>query len=622
MKVLLIQLPVQSHDYVYSNENIPLAAGYLKAYALQFLKDVDIEICPYEVASLAGDAAFVNWIEQRRPDLIGFSCYLWNIERSLYICREIRKRLPRVEVVLGGPEISEDNTFVLSSHDFDYAVVGEGEETFLELLMACRDDSKDLHGIRGLMCRTDGSWNTLEKRPLLSSLDNIPSPYLEGYIGLSPLKTIILETVRGCPYRCTFCYYHKTAPAVRCFSLERIRSEIEWAVNMGIEEVIILDPCLARRPGIDQLLCLFEEMQSVCPYRISCELNAEDLTPIMVDQLVRAGVSHVEIGLQSTNAKALKSVGRRCDHEAFMKGVGLLRDAGIHVVTDIMIGLPGDGLEDIKRSMDFVCKEGLNDDMNLYPLSVLPGTVLRSRAGRDGIIFQETPPYYVFKTTEIDGDGIREAFVYAHQITGIDYFPSEIPMPLISQHDLYHNDIIHHIVLDPEAAGDAVAAGCIGQGLSIEVRDPAWLDKKPAIEKALRHIFEENPFTLISWIIPEQYFRTVEDLSFILSQFKKGHHLVDREYMAAAFSMRSTQVFVVFADKMTNSVHAQMPVDGSRSPSKVFLPEIYDQEIDPYWRERLTSILGYMPEIHLYEQAGSDLEANLSMPLCTSLIAL
>ena len=88
--------------------------------------------------------------------------------------------------------------------------------------------------------------------------------------------------------------------------------------------------------------------------RFSCELIAEDITPVLVDALVAAGLSHVEIGLQSTNEKALRNINRPFEREAFIQGIRLLRSAGVRVMTDIMVGLPGDTIDDVKRSMDFV----------------------------------------------------------------------------------------------------------------------------------------------------------------------------------------------------------------------------------------------------------------------------
>ena len=129
MKVALIQLPLQSHDYVYSLENIPLAAGYLASYASARNVPADIIICPADISNLGGDAAILRWVEEIRPDMVGFSCYLWNVQRTLHLCSKIRQRFTDCIIVLGGPEVTRDNDFLLSHEGFHFGVVGEGEAT-------------------------------------------------------------------------------------------------------------------------------------------------------------------------------------------------------------------------------------------------------------------------------------------------------------------------------------------------------------------------------------------------------------------------------------------------------------------------------------------------------------
>ncbi|HOS96058.1 MAG TPA: cobalamin-dependent protein, partial [Deltaproteobacteria bacterium] len=133
MKIALLQLPLQSHDYVYSRENVPLAAGYLAAYLAAQGEEAEVRICPGHIMNLGGDAALLRWIVEAEPDLVGLSCYLWNVERTLHLCSLIRQRLERCMIVLGGPEVTPDNVFLQGHGSFHCGVCGEGEETFAEL---------------------------------------------------------------------------------------------------------------------------------------------------------------------------------------------------------------------------------------------------------------------------------------------------------------------------------------------------------------------------------------------------------------------------------------------------------------------------------------------------------
>ena len=132
--VVLIQLPIPPLGPQPIRGNVPLAAAYLKLFATQRGLDAiyDVQIVPAEEANTLGDRALVRALAERRPWLVGFTCYVWNIERTLWIARELKRLRPETRIVLGGPEITADNAWVLDS-DCDFAVIGEGAQTFAEL---------------------------------------------------------------------------------------------------------------------------------------------------------------------------------------------------------------------------------------------------------------------------------------------------------------------------------------------------------------------------------------------------------------------------------------------------------------------------------------------------------
>src|SRR5438132_4487845 len=140
--VLLVQLPIPPLGPGPIRGNVPLAAGYLKLFAEQrgLGAFYEIAILPAQAANTLGDQALVETIVQRRPWMIGFTCYVWNIERTLWIAHEVKLRLPDLRIVLGGPEITPDNAWVLETADYDFAVIGEGEQTFAQLLLGLLGD--------------------------------------------------------------------------------------------------------------------------------------------------------------------------------------------------------------------------------------------------------------------------------------------------------------------------------------------------------------------------------------------------------------------------------------------------------------------------------------------------
>lgn len=593
VKIALLQLPLQSHDYVYSQENIPLAAGYLAAYLSCMKAPADVMICPERIMNLGGDAAIMHWIEDAAPDIVGFSCYLWNVERTLHLCGLIRQRMEKATIVFGGPEVTPDNGFLLAHGAFHFGVVGEGEETFHELVCSLGGNRRDPADIPGIVLRHGQGWRFTGARPLMTDPGVCPSPFISGIIGPSLRGTVLLETVRGCPMRCAYCYYHKSAPSVRTFPIERAGQEISWASGNGVGEITIIDPCFARRPGLDTLLSVMAGQRSgeLC---YSCELNAEDLTEALVGAMAKTGLVNVEIGLQSTNARALRNVGRLFNPVSFTRGVRMLRSAGMRVMTDIMVGLPGDGPDDVKRSVDFVLEQDLCDELSVYPLSVLPGTVLRDKAHRFGIGYQHEPPYLVTSCADMTMDDIRQAFAYVEEVSDRDLFPVELPR---TQGDRARGHTVSRIVLEDPLKAAEPEPHAIGQALCIDVRHPAWMDR-PDLGEKLRHLLAGNPYTLVSWIVPEGLYRGNRTLEWITSTCGAVRHPSDREYMSPVTPIRSRQLFLKGKTVGGRSVFTMIPLDNDRSlPLWAALPAGEGPGEERVHRERMGRLLGYLPKV-------------------------
>ncbi|HKI34791.1 MAG TPA: cobalamin-dependent protein [Gemmataceae bacterium] len=213
--VLLVQLPIPPLGPAPIRGNVPLAAAYLKlwadSHALGSLYDIDI--LPAAETNCLSDRALVATLADRRPWLVGFTCYVWNIERTLWIAAELKRRLPDVRIVLGGPEITADNAWVLDTPDYDFAVIGEGEQTFAQLLLGLLGDEVPPLSVPGLYvppapgaCRFDPSRRPPFRTPL-PDLNALGSPYLAGILDAGDEQMLLLETTRGCVFKCKFCYY-------------------------------------------------------------------------------------------------------------------------------------------------------------------------------------------------------------------------------------------------------------------------------------------------------------------------------------------------------------------------------------------------------------------------------
>jgi radical SAM superfamily enzyme YgiQ (UPF0313 family) len=413
--VLLMQLPVPNNPSL----NTPLAAGYLKAYAYaQGLGDaVAIELLPRQLADYAGDARLIDEIVARQPDVLGVSLYTWNSERSLDIVQRAKERLPRLLVVVGGPEVQRDNDWVLRHPAVDVGVIGEGEQTFCELLQYWCDWGLEigdrelfvpianrLSPISGLAFRDAGGELIFSpERVALNELSVIPSPYLSGYLQVPDDGMLMVEISRWCPYSCSFCLYGRNmGPKLgsRYFGLARVLAEIGWARERGIKRIHFVEANLNLVPLFWPLMRALEDLNRDQQMTFYAELRGEHLTDEVVGALDRANVRYVEVGLQTANLTALKASLRRTDLRKWAAGTRRLYAHGIEVYLDVILGLPADDEAGIAETLDFIRREGL-DSYDVFTLQVLPGTAVRQQAQQHGLRFQNRPPYYVLATDRL-----------------------------------------------------------------------------------------------------------------------------------------------------------------------------------------------------------------------------
>ncbi|HEY6876771.1 MAG TPA: cobalamin-dependent protein, partial [Polyangiales bacterium] len=154
-RLRLVQLPIPQPSALAATGNVPLAAGCLgvsaRVHGLQE-RGLSIDVVPPAITDSYGDTLLADYVARDEPEYLGLSLYLWNVERSLHLAREVKKRSPRTKVLVGGPEISSDNPFVLSQTGFDIAVTGEAEDTFAQVMLRLLEGA-DVSGLPGVAVR-------------------------------------------------------------------------------------------------------------------------------------------------------------------------------------------------------------------------------------------------------------------------------------------------------------------------------------------------------------------------------------------------------------------------------------------------------------------------------------
>jgi len=376
------------------NYYYPLSLHYLKAYANKALTDgISISIKDYSIEEAPNHIIYD--LLKDSPDVIGFSSYIWNIQKVLGISHLLKKLHPTVKIVLGGPQVTATADAILTENEWvDVVVQGEGEQTFAELLKYYRDNNFGIEEIQGISYRTHGKIQSNPARPLLENLDDIPSPFNEGIDDES--HTILIETQRGCPFECGFCSYHKNFKSVRNFSLERVKKDLSHLIGSGVKRLFLADPTFNLNPKRAKEILKFIGSINNKGTVINTELRAELLDQETVDLAEKAGITFLEIGLQSTNPVTLELIGRATNLIKFENGIRLLEKSKIQYVIQLIIGLPGDSLNTFKNSMDYALSLA-SDKLQVFELQLLPGSAIYDNGDQYGMLFHLTPPHNVIQ---------------------------------------------------------------------------------------------------------------------------------------------------------------------------------------------------------------------------------
>jgi len=401
--VLLLQLPVPRLNYGVQTGNIPLGAACLKQ-AARIASAVQVDVLPESVASYLGDAALLEILHDRKPDIVGFTVYCWNLTRSIYFAKKLKENYsPRI--IFGGPEITPDNAS-LDSRYIDFYVYGEGEAAFVKLL------------------QDPTIW---EKRSSMEPAGAIfkksPSPYLLNVLEPEIEDLMLLETQRGCPYHCGYCYYNKSHDRLSFVDEVHLLQGVQWALDHHIKELYLLDPSLNVRPGLKSLLKKISRMNKDRKLDIISEIRAEAIDAELAGLFAAAGFSWFEIGLQSTNPRALEIMKRPTNIQRFLQGAKLVKENGIVPAIDLIVGLPGDDLHGFSRSVEFVAENDLQDDVQVFPLSVLPGTDFRLNSNKLGLRFEETPPYTLIENPTFSAEDMLLALDHAEVRFDVVLYP-------------------------------------------------------------------------------------------------------------------------------------------------------------------------------------------------------
>jgi radical SAM superfamily enzyme YgiQ (UPF0313 family) len=366
-----------------------LKAHLVEASAYRF-DDVTIREFPDDAR--AEDVA--SEILAGQPDLIGLSCYVWNVKTLMAVSRRIKEVKPEIKIVLGGPEVGPLATEVLRTHPcVDMVVKSEGEIPFSEIVEAFRNGG-DYNDVRGIAFRRAGKIHETENAPILDDLNHIPSPHLLRY-GQHKGRIICLETQRGCVFRCNFCFYNKDLSIRnRRFDIARVKEEIFFWLQQEVDQIYLMDPVFNLNANRAKEICHFVARHNYRKIGFHTEVWAEFIDEEMARLFKEGNFTFLEVGLQTTDDTVLAGVERRLKLKRFMEGINQLKKFDLRFELQLIYGLPGETRASFKRSLDFAASLE-PPKLAVFPLMVLPGTELWRKAEALNLNFGPDPPYRI-----------------------------------------------------------------------------------------------------------------------------------------------------------------------------------------------------------------------------------
>lgn len=371
------------------------------------LYGVNTEICEMHI-NLPYRRA-LNEIVRRKSDVIGFSCYIWNIAYVLRLCRAIKLAMPECVIVLGGPEVAHDADRVLSENGcIDAVLSGEGEQVLPELLLALRD-GKSVIGIAGVSARNEQDEIIVTPPPVSMPTEKWVDAYAHGAKDIAN-RLVYIETSRGCPYACQYCL-SSGGEKVRALDVREAVRRLTALAEDGVKVIKLVDRTFnfdrSRAKAIWRALIEHAERTGTkTTYHFEIAANLLDEESIEVLSSAPAGLFQIEAGIQSANDRVLKNVGRSVPFEPVRQAVMAVRKAGnIHLHTDLIAGLPGENMASFEKSFDAAFELGAQM-LQLGFLKLLKGSGLRNNAEALGIVYEPDAPYEVISTREMSFDDL------------------------------------------------------------------------------------------------------------------------------------------------------------------------------------------------------------------------
>lgn len=395
MKVLLTAVNAK---YIHSN----LAIYSMKAYAEQKgCPGAEIQLAEYTINQQQD--GILRGIYEKKPDLLCFSCYIWNISFVRELIRDVKKILPKTRIWVGGPEVSYDaEDFLKEMPQVTGVICGEGEETFAEVVRTYAQWEKQeqepgkLANVPGIVYR-DGEKLVFTGNRDILNMDELVFPYEN--LSLFEHKIIYYESSRGCPFSCSYCL-SSIDKKLRFRSVFLVKKELQFFLDHQVPQVKFVDRTFncKKEHAMEIWKYIKEHDNSITNFHF--EIAADLLTEEEIGLIaaMRPGLIQLEIGVQSTNERTLQEIRRKTSFQEICKKVRAVAEGeNVHQHLDLIAGLPYEDYKSFQKS--FCDVYALRpQQLQLGFLKVLKGAYMEEMADAYGCVYKSKEPYEVLKT--------------------------------------------------------------------------------------------------------------------------------------------------------------------------------------------------------------------------------
>ena len=348
------------------------------------------------------------------PFLVGFSNYIWNHEYNKALAKKIKDRYPKCIILFGGHNISTDTELLENENYIDIMIFGEGEEIFSELLLALKNNTP-LCDIANIAYRENGK--IIKTKTRITEKTDYPSPYLTGVFDsiLTNYPDIdfhtIIETNRGCPYKCSYCDWGNLNSCFRLFPEEKVMSELKWLSDHNIRGFGCADSNFGMferdEKFVDEMVRLHNEYGVLSRFQVSSAKNSNDRVFRIAKKLNECGMDKgATLSFQSLNETVLENIHRKnITVDSFSELLRMYNQAGIPTYSELIMGLPGETYDSFIKGIDTLLEAGQHNSIYIHNCEWLPCAEMGNkeyikRHGIEYVVIPLNEPHTLIDTTE------------------------------------------------------------------------------------------------------------------------------------------------------------------------------------------------------------------------------